>query len=103
MLSANRIIRHYRMNNGKQTRRSDFAHVWDESESVHFAHARRHLFPQCGPSNPGEMCLDSCSCVYRSKEVDNISLWSPRQLLHINSDIQISCIIRESPYQIQRR
>ena len=29
----------------------DFAHAWDESESVHFVHARRHIFawlcPDC--------------------------------------------------------
>ena len=30
--------------NGEQIPRWDFAQAWDESKSVHFAHARRHLF-----------------------------------------------------------
>ena len=35
--------------NGKQLPGWDFAHAWDESESVHFAHARRHNFAWRGP------------------------------------------------------
>ena len=31
--------------NGKQMPGWDFAHEWDESESVHFVHVRRHLGP----------------------------------------------------------
>ena len=30
--------------NVKQMPASEFAHAWDESKSVHFAHVRRHLF-----------------------------------------------------------
>ena len=45
---------------GEQRPRSDctsaqipchgFAHAWDEPESVHFAHARRHIFSWGGPN-----------------------------------------------------
>ena len=36
--------------NGVQSSVRDFAHVRDESESVHFAHARRLSFAWHGPS-----------------------------------------------------
>ena len=37
--------------NGERMPGWDFAHAWDESEYVHFAHARRHLFAWRGPYN----------------------------------------------------
>ena len=33
----------------QQMPRSDFMHAWDESQSEHFAHARRHIFAWHGP------------------------------------------------------
>ena len=35
--------------NGAYIPKSDVAHAWDDSESVHFAHARRHIFAWRGP------------------------------------------------------
>ena len=43
-LSANRIIGYYRMYEWRANARFDFAHAWYESESVHFAYIRRHIF-----------------------------------------------------------
>ena len=34
---------------GEQMPGSDFAHAWNESESEHFAHARRHISAWRGP------------------------------------------------------
>ena len=34
---------------GEQMPGWHFVHVWNEFESVHFAHARRHIFTWCGP------------------------------------------------------
>ena len=39
-------------NNGEQMPGRDFAHTWDESESVYFAHGQRHLFALRGPYEP---------------------------------------------------
>ena len=43
LLFSNRIIGHYRMN-GEQMPGRGFAHAWDETESIQFAHAWKHLF-----------------------------------------------------------
>ena len=49
-LSAYRIIRYYKeCTNKEQIPGWDFAHVWDEYDSMQFGHAWRHIFTWHGP------------------------------------------------------
>ena len=48
LLSANCPFDTIECINGEQMPGWDFAHAWDESESVHFAHDQRHLFAWLG-------------------------------------------------------
>ena len=41
------------MYQGEQMPGWDFAHAWDESESEHFVHARKHIFAWRGPYDVG--------------------------------------------------
>ena len=43
--------------NWEQIPRWYFAHAWDESKSVHFMHARRHIFALRGPTSRKQICF----------------------------------------------
>ena len=42
-------IGHYRMYQWRANARVRFAHTWDESVSLHFTHAQRHICAWCDP------------------------------------------------------
>ena len=54
----------------------DFEPAWDESESVHFAHARRHIFAWRGPVNDNH-CVQSVK--YTVNNGENLA---PRLFFH---------------------